>query len=260
MIPILICSANNYSQSPPANPIGNLVYVQSANFADMKAWADKIGRNASALKIVPFKTVLAQHNDVQNGTYDDLRVDIVMYDPFCIGSRFLKKPNAMTAEDYIQNWNGRVTGDKILFFFQKPSRDAEDYEFKRLEASPELKNKQLPEFITGYIEKNILAKTKTSEETLIAGINALKNAFDQQFKKRLQEIGPVELAKDMYKVNHVNWGPQYTYELIGYHQNYTNDSINRNYILNNLSSARFEPDFFNNFELVSVSDYIDLRI
>ena len=200
LIPFLFWSADHYGQSPPANPISNLLYVQSANFEDMKAWAGKVSRNASALKIDPFKTVLAQHNDVQNGTYEDLRVDVVMYDPFRIGSRMLKKPNPMTADEYIRSWNERVTGDRILFFFQKPARDADDYDFKRLAASPELANKQLPEIITTYIEKNILAKAGNAQETLKAGINALKNAFDQQFKQRLIDSSP-ELAalKEFYK-------------------------------------------------------------
>ena len=201
-----------FSQSPPSNAIDDLIFIQSGNFRELEEWSERIRNGSEAFNLEGLKKVLREYNEVKGGNYENLKVDVVLYDPFHIGSGELKQTNPMTDVDYVENWRSRATGDRVLFFFQKEQKGTDGYAFKRFASSSSLNNTQLPEIITNYIQQVVLPPAGDPPSTLQTGITALKNAFDQQFRNRLEKEVPEALLNpvpDELQPGHANYNFKY---------------------------------------------------
>lgn len=127
-----------------------------------------------------------------------LPIDVVFLHPDYLGSLQFKdnaKHNAQ--QNFVQWWNSQYDNSlRLLFFFEKVGSQ---YQFKVFEATPAVRDMQLPDLVYNYINEQIIAPhTNEPKEAVYWGLNAVKNAFDRRFMERLVEWGPRLLEFSYY--------------------------------------------------------------
>ncbi|MFP4047843.1 MAG: hypothetical protein ACLFT4_08835, partial [Bacteroidales bacterium] len=144
-------------------------------------------------KKVAFDEMLNTTEFYESGS---ITLQIVFYDRTTLGPFQLKdKHKNVTAETYVSKWNTQHANEKrILILFVKDQHDG-NYKFTNFEVS------NLPHIfpvVENYIQEQIMAKSDSTAQVINDGLNALKNAYDDQFKKRLVEMGPKMLDFKYY--------------------------------------------------------------
>jgi hypothetical protein len=173
---------------------GQKIIIQSNNMADYELMEKEVLKKLGPLPD-RLKTVLSNNPDYSNGS---VIIQITYFDPYTIGNMKLKSPHVHTA-DYVQTWkNAYPEEDRILFLFEKQATG--NYSFKDFAVTPQLSSDgQLPDIVTDYIKTQILEKEQNDLLNLVyKGINAVKNAFDRRFMKRMIEDAPERLKCRYY--------------------------------------------------------------
>ncbi|MFP4019849.1 MAG: hypothetical protein ACLFUH_11435, partial [Bacteroidales bacterium] len=191
-----------------------------------------------------------------------ITLQIVFYDRTTLGPFHLKdKHKNVTAETYVSKWNTQHANEKrILILFVKDQHDG-NYKFTNFEVS------NLPHIfpvVENYIQEQIMAKSDSTAQVINDGLNALKNAYDDQFHKALENNGVNYVEKDIYKRNHAYWGPQSYYNFYSYHaeeteNNETGDEthIDNTYVDINDEAYQDMIEEITNNELVKSDEYFD---
>ena len=114
----------------------------------------------------------------------------------------------MSPDLYIKKWKQLHNGyeQRVLFLFYKENRADKNYVFKKIVVTDYLEENHLFPEVTGYICNEIMLKEQNETLIIKKGINALKNAFDTQFKEKLITESRLMLDNPKYYRGHVNLG------------------------------------------------------
>jgi len=153
---------------------------------------------------------------------NDLKIDIIYFDSLNTGSLDYTNPR-IDSELIINKWKTKYIGEERVLFFYIKERNI--YTLKSFVLSEGLNYGQIPDIVGKYIRNEIVLKQNTEKDQLYFGLNALKNAFDQQFKKKLEDMGPKMLSFKYYYKGY-SYIPQY-YCYFKYEETERNESLNK---------------------------------
>jgi len=201
------------------------VYTQTLQihytyFTDSTSIGQEIRQRVADL-LVKLGEVL-DHPDISTS----LPIDVVFLHPDYLGSLQFKdnaKHNAQ--QNFVQWWNSQYDNSlRLLFFFEKVGSQ---YQFKVFEATPAVRDMQLPDLVYNYINEQIIAPhTNEPKEAVYWGLNAVKNAFDRRFMERLVEWGPRLLEFSYYFKGYAYIKPPNPYYYSEYETTSRTGSIN----------------------------------
>jgi len=182
ILPIILMILGNHDLLSQADLVD--ISIQYNNEDDKKS-DHAIEIEDISEKKVDFDEMLNTTEFYESG---NITLQIVFYDRTTLGPFQLKeKHKNVTAETYVTKWNAKHSNEKrILMLFVKDQHDG-NYEFTNFEVS------NLPHIfpvVKEYIQGQIMAQSDSTAKVINDGLNALKNAYDDQFKKRLVEMGP----------------------------------------------------------------------
>lgn len=128
---------------------------------------------------------------------EDTEIQVVFLDPTKIARFTLTNLHSTSPDIYVTKWKAvhGTNKKRILFLFCK---ETDIYKFKNLEVTHVVRSTQLPEVVRSFISNQIISPQPSVELALKEGINALGNAYDQQFKSRLIEHSPKLLQDQKY--------------------------------------------------------------
>jgi hypothetical protein len=140
-----------------------------------------------------------------------LPIDVVFLHPDYLGSlQFKENVKHNAQQNFVQWWNSQYDNSlRLLFFFEKVGTQ---YQFKVFEATPAVRDMQLPDLVYNYINEQIIAPhTNEPKEAVYWGLNAVKNAFDRRFMENLVTIAPTMLEFKYYYKGYAYSGHHYYY-------------------------------------------------
>jgi hypothetical protein len=130
-------------------------------------------------------------------------IQITFLDPYALGGLKLKSPH-IHSDDYVNIWKTAYTAeDRILFLFEKQDKQ---YIFKDFAVTQSIEDGQIPDLAVNYIKAQILkSENNDAAKIVYKGLNAVKNAYDRRFYKKL-----IESADKMVKEKKYYKGYAYT--------------------------------------------------
>ncbi|MCG8698345.1 MAG: hypothetical protein MI922_09860, partial [Bacteroidales bacterium] len=143
---------------------------------------DELNTNLSSV-MNKFNTILNNH---PNYNSNDVSIDIIFFDPTHIATLKLKSKYIHSANStLIKKWNEiNSSNARVLIYFIKTGKD--QYVFNKFTVTEPLSESQLPTYVTNYINKYIIEPVKGDYKKIVyKTVNAIKNAFDQQYKHNL---------------------------------------------------------------------------
>lgn len=92
---------------------------------------------------------------VSNISFQEIKIKVVFFDPYVVGTLELKDKSTLTADEYIAEWKIKhPTGNRILMFFKKNERTSQTYTFKKLAVTKNLEDEILFPKIVKFIQNN----------------------------------------------------------------------------------------------------------
>ncbi|CAD5248109.1 MULTISPECIES: hypothetical protein [unclassified Imperialibacter] len=127
----------------------------------------------------------------------DTEIQIVLQDPKVIGRFSLIGEHSVDPDIYVSKWAQLHNGKRkrILLLFQKVDGD---YQFRHLATTDLVKLAHIPGIVSDFISEKIIKKQATLLICLSEGMNAIINAYDQQFKERLIQNAPILMEDQKY--------------------------------------------------------------